>query len=36
MVFDDYSKIIEELQSHRKEIEKLHTDFNSQDVIIGE
>jgi hypothetical protein len=26
--FDDYSKIIQELQSHRKEIEKLQTDIS--------
>ena len=27
LAFDDYSKIIQELQSHRKEIEKLQTDM---------
>ena len=27
--FEDYTKIIEELQSHRREIEKLQTDFAS-------
>ena len=29
MAFDDYSKIIQELQSHRKEIEKLQTDMGN-------
>ncbi len=28
LAFDDYSKIIQELQSHRKEIEKLQSDFS--------
>lgn len=26
-MFEDYSRIIEELQSHRREIEKLQSDF---------
>ncbi len=29
LVFEDYSKIIEELQSHRKEIEKLQVDITN-------
>jgi len=29
LAFDDYSKIIQELQSHRKEIEKLQTDMGN-------
>ncbi len=27
LIFEDYSRIIEELQSHRREIEKLQSDF---------
>ncbi len=27
LIFEDYSKIIEELRSHRREIEKLQSDF---------
>lgn len=33
VIFDDYSKIIEELQSHRREIEKLQTDFASSNTL---